>query len=120
MVNKDRNEMRVKINLLILFLVAGLLGCSPDNSTPNEDAASEVAMATTTATSRPNILFVVADDIGFTDLGAFGSEISTPNLDELAFGGLRLNNLHAAPACRTTRLMLMSSAGTVAANHPLP
>jgi len=112
--------MRVKINLLILFLVAGLLGCSPDNSTPNEDAASEVAMATTTATSRPNILFVVADDIGFTDLGAFGSEISTPNLDELAFGGLRLNNLHAAPACRTTRLMLMSSAGTVAANHPLP
>jgi len=64
--------------------------------------------------TTPNILFIVADDLGFTDLGSFGSEISTPNLDELAYKGLRLNNLHAAAACQATRAMLMASAGTTA------
>lgn len=64
--------------------------------------------------SPPNILFIVADDLGFSDLGSFGSEISTPTLDELAYNGLRLNNLHAAAACQSTRAMLMTSAGTSA------
>ena len=39
---------------------------------------------------RPNILYIVADDLGYTDIGSFGSEIPTPNLDELAFAGVRL------------------------------
>jgi arylsulfatase A-like enzyme len=64
-----------------------------------------------TADTRPNILFIVADDLGFTDLGSFGSEISTPTLDELAFGGLRIANLHAGQACQQTRTMLMASSG---------
>ena len=58
--------------------------------------------------------------MGFTDIGAFGGEIATPNLDRLAYGGVRLNNLHAASACRTARLMLFSGAGAVAANEPYP
>ena len=57
---------------------------------------------------RPNILLIVADDMGYTDLGAWGSEIKTPNLDRLAFGGLRFTNFHAAPSCAPTRAMLMS------------
>jgi len=61
--------------------------------------------------TRPNILFIVADDLGFTDLGSFGSEISTPTLDELALGGVRITNLHAGPACQETRAMLMASTG---------
>jgi arylsulfatase len=61
--------------------------------------------------TRPNILFIVADDLGFTDLGSFGSEISTPTLDELALGGMRITNLHAGPACQETRAMLMASTG---------
>jgi arylsulfatase len=65
----------------------------------------------TTADNRPNILFIVADDLGFTDLGSFGSEISTPTLDELALGGLRIANMHAGPACQQTRAMLMASTG---------
>ena len=69
---------------------------------------------------QPNILFIVADDMGFTDIGAFGSEIQTPNLDRLAYGGVRLNNLHAASACRGARLMLMAGVGAAAANHPYP
>jgi arylsulfatase A-like enzyme len=65
--------------------------------------------------TRPNILFIVADDLGFTDIGAFGGEIPTPNLDELAMEGLRLNNLHTAAACQSVRTMFMSSNGVSAA-----
>ncbi len=76
--------MRFLISFIVITGLGGLYSCSSE--TPSE--------------ARPNILFIVADDLGFTDLGAFGSEIPTPNLDRLAYQGLRLNNLHAAPACR--------------------
>jgi arylsulfatase A-like enzyme len=58
--------------------------------------------------------------MGFTDLGAFGGEIPTPNLDALAERGLRLTNLHKGQACRATRLMLMSGASVSAAHEPNP
>ena len=64
---------------------------------------------------RPNILLIVADDLGYTDIGAFGSEISTPNLDELAFNGVRFTNFHTDRGCVQTRVMLMAGAGTSAA-----
>ena len=57
---------------------------------------------------RPNVLLIVADDMGYSDLGSFGSEIATPNLDALAQRGVRLTNFHAAPSCSPTRAMLMS------------
>lgn len=57
---------------------------------------------------RPNILLIMTDDMGYTDLGSFGSEIRTPHLDALALGGVRLTNFHAGPACESTRAMLMS------------
>jgi arylsulfatase len=60
---------------------------------------------------RPNILLIVADDLGFTDLGAFGSEIPTPTLDALAYEGVRLTNFHTGRACQQTRSMLMSGRG---------
>ncbi len=57
---------------------------------------------------RPNFLLIVVDDMGFSDLGAFGAEIATPNLDALAFAGVRLTDFHSAPACSPTRAMLMT------------
>ncbi|KAF2226276.1 arylsulfatase [Elsinoe ampelina] len=57
---------------------------------------------------RPNFLVIVADDLGFSDVGCFGSEIKTPNIDSLAREGLRFTDFHAAPACSPTRSMLMS------------
>ncbi|KAL7267602.1 hypothetical protein RUND412_009806 [Rhizina undulata] len=57
---------------------------------------------------KPNFLLIVADDLGFSDLGSFGSEISTPNLDALAMDGLRLANFYTASACSPTRSMLFS------------
>lgn len=60
------------------------------------------------ADKRPNFLLVVVDDMGFSDLGAFGSEIETPHLDALAHAGVRLTDFHSAPACSPTRAMLMT------------
>ena len=57
---------------------------------------------------RPNFLVILADDMGFSDLGAFGGEISTPHLDALALGGLRLTDFHTAPTCSPTRSMLLT------------
>ena len=56
----------------------------------------------------PNIVLIVADDMGFTDLGSFGGEISTPNLDALAYQGIRFTDFQASPACSTTRAMLLT------------
>src|SRR3546814_9880514 len=58
--------------------------------------------------NRPNVVIILADDLGFSDLGAFGGEIDTPNLDALAKAGLRLTDFHAAPSCSPTRSMLLS------------
>ena len=58
--------------------------------------------------SRPNVIVIVADDLGFNDLGYLGSEINTPNLDTLANKSVILNNFHAAPTCSPTRSMLLS------------
>ena len=46
---------------------------------------------------RPNFLVIVADDLGFSDIGAFGGEIATPNLDALAIAGLRLTGSAEQP-----------------------
>lgn len=56
----------------------------------------------------PNFLIIVVDDMGFSDLGSFGGEIDTPNLDELAYGGVRLTDFQVAPACSPTRSMLLT------------
>ncbi|KAI1459667.1 alkaline-phosphatase-like protein [Annulohypoxylon moriforme] len=57
---------------------------------------------------RPNFLFVLADDLGFSDIGCYGAEIQTPNIDRLAAEGIRMLNHHAAAACSPTRAMLLS------------
>ena len=60
------------------------------------------------ADERPNIVLIVADDVGYADIGAYGSEIRTPNLDALALEGMRLTNYHAAPTCGPSRSMMLT------------
>ena len=66
------------------------------------------ASAQAAPAKRPNILLIVADDLGYTDLGAYGAEISTPNLDKLASSGVKMTSFYASPFCSPTRAMLMS------------
>ncbi|MCD9623299.1 arylsulfatase [Rhabdothermincola salaria] len=73
----------------------------------------------------PNIVVVLVDDLGYADLGCYGSEIATPNIDALAASGLRYTNYHATPMCSPTRASLLSGmephlagVGTVAHSDP--
>ncbi|KAH8896669.1 alkaline phosphatase-like protein [Thozetella sp. PMI_491] len=67
-----------------------------------------MATAASSTAKRPNFLFILADDLGFSDIGCYGAEIQTPNIDGLAAEGIRMLNVHAAAACSPTRAMLMS------------
>ena len=57
---------------------------------------------------RPNVVFIVLDDAGFADLGSFGSEIRTPNMDALATGGLRFTNFQTTGLCSPSRAALLT------------
>src|SRR6266566_220969 len=60
------------------------------------------------AAKRPNIILIMADDMGFSDIGCFGSEIATPNLDKLAAGGMRLTSFYNTARCCPTRASLLT------------
>ncbi|QGM47794.1 arylsulfatase [Methylocystis heyeri] len=59
---------------------------------------------------RPNILLILADDMGYSDVGAYGGEIYTPSIDRLAAQGIRFTNFHTSAYCAPTRSMLMTGA----------
>ncbi len=61
---------------------------------------------------RPNFLLIVADDMGYSDLGCYGGEINTPVLDALAKKGVRYTNFYVSPTCSPTRSMLLSGTDT--------
>ena len=92
----------VGIRLMGTAVAVGIAGCGVD------DPGAQTQEAAPPADRRPNILLIVADDMGYTDLGSFGGEIPTPALDELAYSGIRLANFHAAPVCAPARAMLLS------------
>ena len=70
--------------------------------------ASIAAEPATPVASSPNVVVVVADDVGFSDLGAYGSEIRTPHIDAIASRGVLFSNFHASPMCSPSRAMLLT------------
>ena len=64
------------------------------------------------AAERPNIVIILADDMGYADLGSFGGEIDTPNIDALAGEGVRFTNFYTHASCSPTRSMLLSGVDT--------
>src|SRR5664279_4344871 len=60
------------------------------------------------AAARPNIVLILADDLGFSDLGCYGSEIPTPNLDRLAASGLRFTQFYNTGRCCPTRASVLT------------
>lgn len=57
---------------------------------------------------RSNVIYIVLDDVGFSDLGCYGSEIKTPHMDQMAASGLRYNNFNVSPMCSPTRASLLT------------
>jgi len=58
--------------------------------------------------SRPNIIIIVADDLGYSDIGPFGGDINTPVLDRLAGEAMLFSNFHVLPTCSPTRSVLLT------------
>jgi arylsulfatase len=87
------------VHLPLLLLVLVLAACAEDASNPSSAASSP---------DRPNILLIVVDDMGFADLGSFGGEIDTPNLDRLAYEGIRFSNFNSATVCSPARAMMLT------------
>lgn len=89
----------IKLSLLTFFLLSllWLSSCSSLN-----------LVKPFTKPDPPNILLIVVDDMGTADLGIFGSEINTPNLDKLSSSGVVFTNFHASPVCSATRAMLLT------------
>jgi arylsulfatase A-like enzyme len=76
-------------------------------------AASQAAIPPTAgAAKRPNIVIILGDDLGFSDMGAFGGEIKTPNLDSLAKAGVRCTQFYTHASCSPTRSMLLTGVDT--------
>jgi len=84
------------VRLCVLLIALALGACGKPG--PAEEAAN----------APPNLLLIVADDLGYSDLGVYGGEIDTPNLDALARGGVRFTQFYAAPMCSPTRAMLLT------------
>jgi arylsulfatase len=71
-------------------------------------AYAEDPLQTEQRDKRPNFLLIVADDLGYSDLGSYGGEINTPVLDQLAQQGVRYTNFYVSPTCSVSRSMLLS------------
>ena len=70
--------------------------------------AAAMGCTPTTTQQRPNIIVMMADDMGISDLGCYGSEIHTPNIDKLASGGLRFTQFYNTARCCPTRASLLT------------
>src|SRR5215831_19405249 len=71
-------------------------------------AVTNAAASAPGTADRPNIVYILADDLGWKDVGFHGSDIKTPNIDRLAAEGARLEQFYAQPMCTPTRAALMT------------
>lgn len=92
----------MKNKLLIASVFMLTTACS------NEKGDTAIDPVAEESAKRPNVLVLIADDMGYSDIGAFGSEIKTPNIDRLAAEGMSFTNFHVGATCSPTRTMLIS------------
>jgi len=82
--------------ITLLALTAGMKQAYAEETAPQQK------------NKKPNILLIVADDLGYSDLGSYGGEINTPTLDDLAQKGVRYTDFYVSPTCSVTRSMLLT------------
>ena len=106
-----RNGRRGSAVSVAALMAALSIGASLSPAIPVKGASAAskpVPSRKTTASSPPNIVFILSDDLGWADVGFHGSEIRTPTLDALAKKGVQLNRYHTYAVCSPTRAALMS------------
>lgn len=90
--NQNKNHIILKISLSLFFSILPL----------------GFSLAAQTAAKRPNIILIMGDDMGFSDIGSYGGEIKTPNLDSLASEGLRFTQFYNTARCCPSRASLLT------------
>ncbi len=101
-------KMNLRITLIIMLALAlAPVGCHSKTAKPPHAHASASAVP-----AHPNILFIVADDLGWNDVGWHGSPLKTPNLDKLVRAGVELDRQYVQPVCTPTRAALLSGKWT--------
>ncbi|SDT41274.1 arylsulfatase [Microlunatus soli] len=84
---------------------AGSPAATGGSGSPSADPG---ATSSPTAGQRPNVVLILADDMGFSDIGCYGSEIATPHLDRLAAGGVRMSQFYNTARCSPSRASLLT------------
>ena len=93
-----RSDYLLTIGLLVSFLCFSL-SCNPIKDSSKKTKAEN---------NRPNIILIMVDDMGWSDLGCYGGEVNTPNIDRLAKGGMRFTQFYNNAKCTTTRASLVT------------
>lgn len=96
------------MNHILSLLVLGVLFFSCQPKTERKPASN---------TSQPNIILISADDLGWSDIGCYGSEVKTPNLDKLGEGGIRFTNFHNTSKCFPSRACLITGVYAQQSNY---
>lgn len=104
------NNRNTGLNVFSKSYLKKLIGVSATISLLSISVATKAQDATqqTGDKKKPNVVVVLLDDVGFADIGAYGSEIKTPNIDKLAYSGLRYNQFDTNAICAPTRASLLT------------
>jgi arylsulfatase A-like enzyme len=120
---REREDMKGRLDALSIWSKVAVLSSAvvvatqpmaplakgePVQGRPDAGPSQGATSAAAARESRPNIVYIVLDDVGFSDLGSYGSEIRTPNIDRLAANGLIYNNFNVTPLSSPTRACLLT------------
>lgn len=109
MLSRNTEDRRTRSRIGVALCASGILsastvGCAAPLA--NQDPTS--VSPAPAADDQPNILMIMLDDLGYADIGAYGGNAATPNLDALAQDGIQFSNFHAYPVCAPTRAALIT------------
>lgn len=97
--NRVELKKSIRLSAIVMILLIAMNACSPGNGNQNQDNLES---------DLPNIILILADDMGYSDLGCYGGEINTPNIDKLAYDGVRFTQFYNAARCCPTRASLIT------------
>ena len=97
-----------QLAMMIVFATGAILPCQPGRASDGCNLLSE------TAGNRPNVILIMADDIGYECFGCYGSQqYSTPNIDRMAERGMRFTHCYSQPLCTPSRVKIMTGISNV-------